>query len=424
MVAAPVFLLGLIAAAGLGFLAGWRAGRPSPADRAAQRAEVDHAIGQALTLVRLERLETVNAALDEALAVTSSKLGDTLAVGASELGRERQAMAAQTELVSTELRRLTGLVSQLQNERASQAGQLTTRLDHAIEATTALADTTRQLQRALASPGARGQWGERMADDVLRAAGFVEGVNYQRQQKLASGRVPDYSFPLPKGHVVHMDVKFPIDNYLVWLDAPTRPARARAAKAFRRDVRQRVKELAGRAYVDADTTVDYMLAFVPNESVYGFLHEHDPKLLDDALGQKVVLCSPTTLFAVLAVIRQAVDSFLMDQRSTEILGAVGALRAQWDRWQEPLNKMERGLESARKAFEDLAGPRTRQFERQLEKLETVRDRHLGEEMAVDLSTATARSPEHTATARSPEHTATARSSEHTDPDPGGLRRAV
>ncbi|MFV0258208.1 MAG: DNA recombination protein RmuC [Acidimicrobiales bacterium] len=408
MVAAPVLILGLIAAAGLGFLAGWWSGRPSRREQAARRAEVEHTVEQAMTLVRLERLETVNAAFDEALAVTSSKLGDQLAIGSSELGRERQAVAAQTEMVSRELRHLTELVTQLRNERANQAGQLTTRLDHAIEATTALTQTTHQLQRALASPGARGQWGERMADDVLRAAGFVEGVNYHRQRKLASGRIPDYSFPLPKGHVVHMDVKFPIDNYLLWLDTTTKPARARAATAFRRDVRRRVKELADRAYVDPTTTVDYVLAFVPNESVYGFLHEHDPKLLDDALGQKVVLCSPTTLFAVLAVIRQAVDSFLTDQRSTEILGTVGALREQWDRWQEPLDKMERGLESARRALEDLTGPRTRQFERQLARLEAVRDRRLREDPALDAEAGAGPHP----------------TPGSADPDPPDLRRAV
>ena len=170
-----------------------------------------------------------------------------------------------------------------------------------------------------------------------------------------------------------MDVKFPIDNYLRWLDAETAADRSRLVKAFRSDVRNRVKELSTRQYVDPETTVDYVLLFVPNESVYGFLHEHDPKLIDHTLGQRVVLCSPTTLFAVLAVIRQAVDNFLVERRSDEILSALTGLREQWTRWEEPMSKMGRGLESARKAFEDLSGPRTRQFERQLEKLEQFRD---------------------------------------------------
>ena len=96
-------------------------------------------------------------------------------------------------------------------------------------------------------------------------------------------------------------------------------------------------------------------------------------MIDFAIGNRVVLCSPTTLFAVLAVVRQAVDNFLIDRRSDEILGAVGALRDQWERWVEPMEKMGRGLASAQKAYDELSGPRTRQFTRQLEKLEMVRD---------------------------------------------------
>ena len=74
-------------------------------------------------------------------------------------------------------------------------------------------------------------------------------------------------------------------------------------------------------------SVDYVLLFLPNETLTGFIHEHDPDLVDDALGQKVVLCSPLTLFALLGVIRQAFDNFMVEQTSDEILSLLGALRA-------------------------------------------------------------------------------------------------
>src|SRR5690606_20360959 len=149
------------------------------------------------------------------------------------------------------------------------------------------------------------------ADDVLRVAGLVEGVNYKRQQTLAGGCRPDFTFTLPRGRLLHMDVKFPVDNYLRVLDAATEADRATHTRAFLRDVRARVRELTGRGYVDPDTTVGYVLLFIPNESVYGFIHEHDGGLLDEALASHVVMCSPCTLFAVLGVVRQAVDNFLL-----------------------------------------------------------------------------------------------------------------
>jgi DNA recombination protein RmuC len=353
----------------IGVLVGWMLASRAAADTA------DVVSARAVETLRDERQQQVQSTVDTVVSVASSKLGDQLAAGKMVLERERESVSTQVAGVESELQRLGLLVADLQKERAEQSGQLSTGLKQAIQATSALADTTRTLQEALASPKARGQWGERMAEDVLRAAGFLEGTSYQKQVKAAGGGIPDYTFPLPTGHVVNMDVKFPIDNYLRWLEADE-AARPSLATAFRRDVRNRVNELTDRCYVDPNHTVDYLLLFVPNESVYGFLHEHDADLIDYALARKIVLCSPTTLFAVLAVIRHAVDNFMVESRSHDILGALGELRVQWEKWQEPMDKMRRGLDSAQRAYDDLAGTRTRSFERQLERLEAFRDEGL------------------------------------------------
>lgn len=369
-----LLVLALFAALGAGLAFGWYLAYQGATARAAhQRRDLAATMDQALDVVRQERTESMQAALDTILSVASSKLGDQLQAGKIVMDRERESVVHQVETVNVELQRVAGLVVELRKDNAHQSGRLATGLEQAFRVTSTLATTTQSLERALASPKARGQWGERMAEDVLRSAGFIEGLNYHRQKKLAGGGIPDFTFLLPHDHVVHMDVKFPIDNYRRWLDSDDEAARSSYAKQFQRDVRTRIKEIADRAYIDPETTVDYVLLFVPNESVYGFLHEHDDALIDHALSQKVVLCSPTTLFAVLAVIRQSVDNFLVERRSDEILGVLGGLREQWERWGEPMEKMRRGLCSAQKAFDDLSGPRTRQFERQLEKLEAVRD---------------------------------------------------
>ena len=364
-----VVVIGIVAVV-LGVAIGWLLASQA-AEHTATQVSSEMSV-KAVELLRRQQGQNLQATVDTVISMASSKLGDQLEAGRMVIGREHEAVAAKVSNVESELRRVGDLVSSLQKERAEQNGQLSTGLQQALEATSALTETTRTLQEALASPRARGQWGERMAEDVLRAAGFLEGTSYLRQTKLTTGGVPDYTFPLPTGQVVHMDVKFPVDNYLRWLEADGDDQRQQTAKAFQRDVRQRIKELTDRSYIDPETTVDYMLLFVPNESVYGFLHEHDADLIDFSLSNRVVLCSPTTLFAVLAVIRQAIDNFRIDQRSHEILSALGALREQFDRWEEPIEKMARGLASAQKAFDELSGPRSRQFERQLDKLESFR----------------------------------------------------
>ncbi len=316
-----------------------------------------------------------NQQLETLLAVASDTLGNQLASGKYVIERERQLISEQVAGVADELNRVSALVETLRKEKAEQSGQLNASLQHATKTSTVLLGTTQSLQKALASPKARGMWGERTAEDILLAAGFVEGVNFVKQKKIAAGTVPDFSFLLPKEQLLHMDVKFPADNYLRWLEARDAATRKLCIKSFKYDVRQRIKELTGRGYSEAESTVGYLLLFIPNESIYGFLHEHDSELIDFALKQKVVLCSPTSLFAVLAVVRQTIDTFSVEQKSAEILDQVEALRQQWDNWAEPLEKMRRGLDSAQKAFDELAGPRFRQVDRQIVKLENSRRLH-------------------------------------------------
>jgi DNA recombination protein RmuC len=115
-----------------------------------------------------------------------------------------------------------------------------------------------------------------------------------------------------------------------------------------------------------------MLIFIPNEQVYGFIHENDPQLLDEALQSKVVLCSPLTLFAILAVIRQASENFKLAQQTNEILRALGGFNKQWGMFKDQMDKVDRALESSRKAYAELRETRTRQLDRQVERVDDLR----------------------------------------------------
>src|SRR5437764_7253880 len=142
------------------------------------------------------------------------------------------------------LDRMDGLVRELERDREAKFGELTAQLRMASQQTAALTDTTGRLREALAGTKSRGQWGERMAEDVLRAAGMVEHVNYRKQPATGDGGIPDFTFLLPGDQVCHMDVKFPLDNYVRAIEAHDDLERQRHLKQFRRDVRQRVTELS------------------------------------------------------------------------------------------------------------------------------------------------------------------------------------
>jgi DNA recombination protein RmuC len=278
-----------------------------------------------------------------------------------------------------ELDKVTALVRQVEGGQRKAYGELSNELRRQHEGIAALSEHTHQLREALASSKARGQWGERMAEDVLRLAGLLEGVNYRKQATLddGSGR-PDYTFLLPNGRIMHMDVKFPLDNYVRHLEADNDLERQKFRDQFLRDVRDRVKELATRGYLDAnDVTVDCLLMFIPNEQVYGFVQEHDRAILDDALKHKIVVCSPLTLYAVLAVVRQAVDNFQLERTSSEILALLAEFSRQWEKYAAQLDKVQQRFESVAKEYAALMTTRHRALQRPLDKIEHLRHEERG-----------------------------------------------
>jgi len=340
------------------------------------------AVSQANERASRERDLAVQAAVEQAVLFNQQQLGaHTQAADATLAGRQQLIDAKLGEVqsgVQADLGKLSQLVQQLGESTSVRFGQVDRSLQVHAEITQSLAGTTNSLREALASSNARGQWGERMAEDVLRMAGMQEKVNYHKRTAVSgSGTgIPDFTFILPKGHVLFMDVKFPMASYLKYLEAGTEAERSAHRATFVRDVRARVKELAKREYALADDrpAVDNVLLFVPNESLAAFIHESDTSLVEEAMAQHVVICSPLTLFAFLGVIRQAFDNFMIEQTSQEILGLLGKFDQQWGKYAEQVDRVRRQFETVNRSFEELATTRRRALERPLQSIDDLRRR--------------------------------------------------
>ncbi|MEI6437928.1 MAG: DNA recombination protein RmuC [Candidatus Omnitrophota bacterium] len=247
---------------------------------------------------------------------------DTSALAGEEA--RRVSLEGAVRSLEDKLRAYDALLREWEKDRAQKFGQLSSELQGANQATIRLQQTTQALASTLSNNKLRGQWGERMAEDIIRYAGLLENINYRKQVALgSSGTRPDFVFLLPEERVVNMDVKFPLNNYLAMVNASTQPEREASEKEFFKNVRARIKELRGREYINpAENTLDFVLLFIPNEQVFGFMQEKAPEIMDEALRDKVVLCSPFTLFAVLSVIRQAHEHFRFEKDIKKILGHI------------------------------------------------------------------------------------------------------
>ena len=154
----------------------------------------------------------------EFLKLAKESLEKLTKEGEKDLEGKKNLIDQTLRTMKDDLGKVENLVTNLEKDREKKFGELTNQLKNTAEQTGKLQETAHQLHSALASTKVRGQWGERMAEDVLNMAGFIEGINYLKQKSLETSQSrPDYTFLLPQNLKLNMDVKFPLYNYLHYL---------------------------------------------------------------------------------------------------------------------------------------------------------------------------------------------------------------
>jgi len=175
--------------------------------------EMEAKLSDKFSTISLDALSKNSA---EFLKLAEEKLKSQSVEGKKDLENKK-------ELIDESLKVMDKTLSELQKkiEDVSKGNiEVSTLIKKHEDVTVKLKDTTDHLKHALASTKKRGEWGERMAEDIINLIGMVEGINYMKQKTLESsaGR-PDYTFFLPNNLKINMDVKFPVDNYQHYLDA-------------------------------------------------------------------------------------------------------------------------------------------------------------------------------------------------------------
>lgn len=300
----------IVASLFAGLLAGWFAGAARVAERAARDS--------ANLLARVAAAEAGSAALTEQLdqqrALTRELGTQARADSAARDERERREQQVLRALapVQESLQAMQGKVDELERERREQFGSLAEQLRRAQESDEALRSTTESLAGALHSNSARGVWGETQLRRIVESAGLTRFVDFETQATIDSdagaGR-PDLVVRLPGDKALAVDAKVPLDAYL---EASAIPLTATGAEGARRKallqrhvkaVRAHVDALAKKAYwAGLSSSPEFVVCFIPSESLLAAALEEDPSLLDYAFGRRVALASPVNLWAVLKTV--------------------------------------------------------------------------------------------------------------------------
>lgn len=344
----PVFVMVLmVIVAALGAAAGFFAGRSRGQDMARDARTVDlneakaqiedgrRRIGDLTTSVAQYR--TQSEGLNQQLTYLKSQLAQAQSAEQTRIEREREKAAAEAERRQTESERqlreqskvlsalapvqknldaLQEKVSQIEEGRKREMGALGEQLKGLGEQQARLDRETSSLSAALRNNKVRGAWGEAQLRNIVESAGLLEHVDFDTQMVVtdADGHTqrPDMVIHMPGGKTIPIDAKAPYADYQRACEIPDTASQEELARkadllrAHAKAVREHVKALGDKAYWNAFSDApDFVIAFIPNESLLQAALETDPTLMDDAFARKVALTSPITLWAVLKSVAYA-----------------------------------------------------------------------------------------------------------------------
>ncbi len=344
----PVFVvILLVVVAALGASAGFFAGRAKGQEMARDAKTAD--LNEAKAQIEADRQEiselstsvtqyrTQAEGLAQQLTYLKSQLAQAQRAEQERVERERERAAAEAERKQAENERklqeqskvlsalapvqknldaLQQKVSQIEEGRKREMGALGEQLKGLGEQQARLDRETNALSSALRNNKVRGAWGEAQLRNIVESAGLLEHVDFDTQVVVtdADGRAqrPDMIIHMPGGKTIPIDAKAPYADYQKACEIPDTATPEELARksellhAHAKAVRDHVKTLGDKAYWNAfDDAPDFVIAFIPNESLLQAALETDPTLMDDAFARKVALTSPITLWAVLKSVAYA-----------------------------------------------------------------------------------------------------------------------
>jgi DNA recombination protein RmuC len=277
----------------------------------------------------------------------------------SDLSEKEKAIENLVKPIKETLEKTEKQIRLMEHERKEAYGALTQHLHSMAQTQQALQGETRNLVKALSRPEVRGQWGELTLRRLAELAGMVEHCDFFEQehtQTETGAQRPDMIVRMPGSREIIVDVKTPLDAYLRAIEAGDDETKARELEKHTKNIRDRIRELASKAYWNQfKHSPEFVVLFIPGDQFLSSALDQDHTLLENAMQQKVILATPTSLVALLRAIAYGWRQEALTENAEYIRQIGDELYGRLSTFADHLNKLGRSLAGSVQHFNKAVG---------------------------------------------------------------------
>jgi DNA recombination protein RmuC len=250
-------------------------------------------------------------------------------------------------------------IGEIEKSRHESFGSIKAQLESMTAGQEGLRNETQKLSRALRRPEVRGRWGELTLRRVVELAGMMEHCDFTEQESITTEKGvmrPDMVIRLAEGGELVVDVKTPLDAYLDATEAEDDETRKSALQRHERNVRNRVQELATKAYWNQFTSSpDFVVLFIPGDHFLSAALTENPNLYEEALRQKIILATPSTLMALLRTFAYGWRQLALAENAEEIRRLAEDLYGRLTVFTGHVTKIGQQLDASVKTYNNAVG---------------------------------------------------------------------
>ena len=324
--------------------------------------------------------EALKQTAPEFLRLAEQSFGKFQETAKGDLAQRQEAIKTLVEPLKLQLETYQKRLQQSETTQSSALGEVRKQLETLAQSNQSLAQETLQFRMVLKSNQARGRWGEETLRRVVEAAGMSAHCDFTEQTQ-ADDKKPDMIVRLPGNRVIIVDAKVPDLDFLSALETADPAKRAESLAAHAAKLKGTIKSLADRDYPrQFPNALDYVVLFVPAESLFSAALEGDHDLIVWAAEKRILLATPASLIALLRSVAVSWQQHKQTENAQKIAEAAQELFERIVTFASYLDKIRGGLDTANKAFNQAVGSYESRVKPSGEKLQKLGGTQAGKEL--------------------------------------------